>query len=72
MLYSNSDDWKKERGWMLKMLGDGMASTNDWSVLKRRHTWDLVASLFQSSRHDGAVRVWILEVSGPVCLDTPA
>ncbi|KAF8128177.1 ribosome 60S biogenesis N-terminal-domain-containing protein [Boletus edulis] len=61
MLYSNSDDWKKERGWMLRMLGDGMASTDDWKVLKRRHTWDLVASLFQSSRNDTAVRTGILE-----------
>ncbi|KAF8429386.1 hypothetical protein L210DRAFT_3508558 [Boletus edulis BED1] len=62
MLYSNSDDWKKERGWMLRMLGDGMASTDDWKVLKRRHTWYLVASLFQSSRNDSAVRAGILEV----------
>lgn len=64
MLYSSSDDWKKERGWMLKMLADGMASTADWKVLKRRHTWDLVASLFQSSKHDATVRTGILEVSG--------
>lgn len=62
MLYSNSDDWKKERGWMLRILGDGMTSTDDWKVLKRRHTWDLVASLFQSSRNDTAVRAGILEV----------
>ena len=65
MLYSNSDDWKKERGWMLRMLGDGMVSTDDWKVLKRRHTWDLVASLFQSSKNDTAVRNGILEVSRP-------
>ncbi|KAF8548696.1 hypothetical protein OG21DRAFT_1489159 [Imleria badia] len=62
MLYSSSDDWKKERGWMLRMLGDGMASTDDWKVLKRRHTWDLVASLFQSSKNDPAVRAGILEI----------
>ncbi|KAH0839437.1 ribosome 60S biogenesis N-terminal-domain-containing protein [Lanmaoa asiatica] len=62
MLYSNSDDWKKERGWMLRMLGDGMASTDDWKVLKRRHTWDLVASLFQSSKNDTTVRGGILEI----------
>lgn len=67
MLYSDSDDWKKERRWMLRMLGDGMASTDDWRVLKRRHTWDLVASLFQSSKNDATVRTGILEVSGFVC-----
>ena len=37
---------------MLKMLGGGMANMDDWKVLKRRHTWDLVASLFQSSKND--------------------
>lgn len=68
MLYSSSDDWKKERGWMLRMLGDGMVSTDDWKVLKRRHTWDLVASIFQSSKNDGTVRAGILEVSGFVYL----
>ncbi|KAF9224544.1 hypothetical protein BS17DRAFT_780022 [Gyrodon lividus] len=62
MLYSSSDEWKKERGWIIRMLGDGMASTDDWKVLKRRHTWDLVASLFQSSRRDTALRAGILEI----------
>ena len=36
---------------MLKMLEGGMASTDDWKVLKRRHTWDLVASLFRGSKN---------------------
>ncbi|KAI6110769.1 ribosome 60S biogenesis N-terminal-domain-containing protein [Pisolithus croceorrhizus] len=62
MLYSNSDDWKKERGWMIRMLADGMTSTEDWRVLKRRHTWDLLASLFQSTKKDRALRAGILEV----------
>ncbi|KAI5997091.1 ribosome 60S biogenesis N-terminal-domain-containing protein [Pisolithus albus] len=62
MLYSNSDDWKKERAWMIRMLADGMTSTEDWRVLKRRHTWDLLASLFQSSQKDRVLRAGILEV----------
>ncbi|KAH7884073.1 ribosome 60S biogenesis N-terminal-domain-containing protein [Phlebopus sp. FC_14] len=63
MLYSsNSDEWKKERGWILRMLADGMMSTEDWRVLKRRHTWDLLASLYQSTKRDGALRAGILEV----------
>ncbi|KAG6905791.1 hypothetical protein DXG01_000716 [Tephrocybe rancida] len=62
MLYSSSDDWKKERGWMIRFLSDGMLSTNDWRILKGRHTWDLLASLFQSSADDRALRSGILEV----------
>lgn len=63
MLYSSSDAWKKERGWIIRFLSDGMVSTNDWRVLKRRHTWDLLASLYQSSADDRALRNGILEVS---------
>ncbi|KAJ7109702.1 ribosome 60S biogenesis N-terminal-domain-containing protein [Mycena crocata] len=62
MLYSSSDDWKKERGWIIRFISDGMMSTDDWRVLKRRHTWDLLAGLFQSSEHDLALRNGILEV----------
>jgi nucleolar pre-ribosomal-associated protein 1 len=62
MLYSSSDDWKKERGWIVRFLSDGMMSSDDWRVLKRRHTWDLLASLFQSSEGDRPLRKGIFEV----------
>lgn len=63
MLYSNSDDWKKERSWILKFLADGLSSSIEWRVFKRRHTWDILASLFQSAAEDKALRLGILEVS---------
>lgn len=62
MLYSSADDWKKERGWIIRFLSDGMMSTEDWRVLKRRHTWDLLSSLFQSSEGDRALRHGVFEV----------
>jgi len=62
MLYSSSDDWKKERGWIIRFLSDGMMSTEDWRVFKRRHTWDLLSSLFQSSEKDHALRNGIFDV----------
>ncbi|KAF7288582.1 hypothetical protein HMN09_01387300 [Mycena chlorophos] len=62
MLYNSGDDWKKERGWMIRFISDGMMSTADWRVLKRRHTWELLAGLFQSSEHDLPLRTSILEV----------
>jgi len=63
MLYSNSDDWRKERSWILKFLADAMLSAGDeeWRIFKRRHTWDLLASLFQSEWQDRALRNEILE-----------
>ena len=62
MLYSGSDEWKKERGWMVRFLADGMMSSEDWRVLKGRHTWDLLASVFQNSEEDRQLRAGVLEV----------
>lgn len=62
MLYSNSDNWRKERHWIIRYLANGMASSEDWRVLKRRHTWDLLASLFQSAEADSTLRKAIFEV----------
>lgn len=65
MLYSSTADWKKERGWIIRFLSDGLVNTEDWRVFQRRHTWDLLASLFQSSESDHALRNGILEVNNP-------
>lgn len=65
MLYSSSDDWKKERGWIIRFLSDGLMSTEDWRIFKRRHTWDLLSSLFQSSEGDRAIRNGIFDVRLP-------
>jgi len=68
MLYNSSDDCHKERGWIIRFLSDGIVSSKDWRVLKRRHTWDLLASFFQGSKKDSGLRNAILEVflTGPI------
>lgn len=63
MLFSSTDDWKRERAWILRFLSDGMLSSEDWRILKRRHTWDLLASLFQRSVEDKQLRRSVLDVS---------
>ncbi|CAK5281477.1 unnamed protein product [Mycena citricolor] len=72
MLYSSSDDWKKERGWIIRFIADGMSSSDDWRVLKRRHTWELLATLFQSSEEDQSLRNAILEVLANVTCNRQA
>lgn len=61
-LYSADDQWKKERAWIVRFLADGMVGRQEWRVLKRRHTWDLLASIFQSETHDQSLRRGALEV----------
>lgn len=62
MLYSSSDDWKKERAWIVRFLSDAIVGNEEWRILKRRHTWDLLASLFQSEERDRTLRRGVLEV----------
>ena len=63
MLYSDSNDnWRRERAWMIRFLADGMTSAQDWKISRKRHTWDLVASMFQGFSQDHALRNGILEV----------
>ena len=61
MLYSTSDQWRRERVWIMRFLADGMVGRTEWRVLQRRHTWDLVASLFNDEK-DAALRRCVLEV----------
>ena len=62
MLFNSSNDWKKDLGWIIRFLSDGMMSTKDWRVLKQRHTWELLASLYKSSETDTVLRRSLLKV----------
>lgn len=62
MLYSSSDDSKKEKSWIIRFLKEGMKSTKDWTLLQRRRTVDMLCTVFEGSR-DGSTRTAILEVS---------
>ncbi|RPD59503.1 hypothetical protein L227DRAFT_654118 [Lentinus tigrinus ALCF2SS1-6] len=72
MLYSASDDWKKERAWIVRFLSDGIVGNEEWRILKRRHTWDLLASLFQSEERDRVLRRGVLEVLANVTCNARA
>ncbi|KAG2062577.1 hypothetical protein BDR04DRAFT_1040162, partial [Suillus decipiens] len=43
---------EEERRWIVRFLSDRMTSTEDWKMLKCRHTWELLSSLVQSSVRD--------------------
>ncbi|WWD16337.1 hypothetical protein CI109_100763 [Kwoniella shandongensis] len=61
MLYASEDGWKRERGWMVRFLRDGLRSEADWRVVRRRQVWSLLATLFSSSL-DPAFRRSVLQV----------
>ena len=76
MLYSSEDGFRRERGWIVRLLRDGVRSDavgqslrtrswlmfeQDWRILRRRHTFDLLATLYQSSL-DISFRRLVLQV----------
>ncbi|GAA5926014.1 Urb1p [Sporobolomyces koalae] len=66
MLYSSkADEWaaapREERGWMVRYLTEGLVRSQDWKIYRRRQVFELLASLFHSSRQDAPLRKLILE-----------
>jgi len=62
MLYSSSDDAKKERLWMLRLIRDGLRSDMDWRVVRRRHVLDMLGSMFEGSPNDHSLRSAVMEI----------
>ncbi|KAJ9109209.1 hypothetical protein QFC21_000538 [Naganishia friedmannii] len=50
MLYAAGQGSKKERRWMARFIRDGVRSRADWRILQRRHTFALLASIYESSK----------------------
>ncbi|GAA5902398.1 hypothetical protein JCM8208_007278 [Rhodotorula glutinis] len=66
MLYSsNADEFaaapREERVWMVRFLTEGLVRTQDWKIYRRRQVFEILASVFQSSRQDPTLRKLILE-----------
>jgi nucleolar pre-ribosomal-associated protein 1 len=62
MLYGVTDQWRKERAWIVRFMSDGMVGRREWNILRKRHVWDLLASIFHSEDSDLYLRRSILEV----------
>lgn len=61
MLYSSSETSRRERAWMLSFLQDGLRGPQDWAAFHRRHTWDLLAGVFEETS-DSNIQKVVLQV----------
>lgn len=52
-LYSSSENARRERSWLLRLLRDGTRSAADIRILKRRHVPSLLATLIHASSDAG-------------------
>ena len=51
MLFSSSENFRRERMWMLHFLRDCARSGGraEWKIFKRRHVWELLATLYDGA-----------------------
>lgn len=62
LFYSSSDELKKERVWMLRLLLIGLRSKQDYQLFHRRHVCNILLAFFQSPLADQHCRKLIFEV----------
>ncbi|KDE02566.1 hypothetical protein MVLG_06882 [Microbotryum lychnidis-dioicae p1A1 Lamole] len=60
-LYSSSALPEEERKWLVLFLGHGLMRAQDWRILRRRQSFELLVSLFESAQHDSFLRLHILQ-----------
>ncbi|KAI8916775.1 ribosome 60S biogenesis N-terminal-domain-containing protein [Powellomyces hirtus] len=61
LFYSASDNCRKERVWMLRLLTCGLKSAADYRLYKRRHVVDILLSFYPSPLADTQTRKLVLE-----------
>ncbi|KAM3582548.1 hypothetical protein VKS41_005193 [Umbelopsis sp. WA50703] len=57
-----SEHHKKDRNWMLRLLGIGLHDFEDHRIYKRRHVYDLVTAFFDSKLADNFTKRLILNI----------
>ncbi|KAI8902825.1 ribosome 60S biogenesis N-terminal-domain-containing protein [Globomyces pollinis-pini] len=61
LFYSVSNSSKKERIWILRLLVNGLSSSTDYQIYRRRHVLDLLLTFFQNPAADIVSRKLIFQ-----------
>ncbi|CAJ0823855.1 17916_t:CDS:2, partial [Entrophospora sp. SA101] len=62
LFYSSSDNYQKERVWLLRLLSAGLKTNEDYKIFKRRHAWDIISGYYNSSLTDNITKKIIIEI----------
>jgi hypothetical protein len=62
LFYSNSQDSKNERIWMLRLLKNGLNNVMDFQIFQRRHVCEILLTFYSSGFSDHQTRKLILEI----------
>ncbi|KAI9140641.1 hypothetical protein BKA69DRAFT_1079017 [Paraphysoderma sedebokerense] len=66
LIHSSSQQFSKERLWMMRLLACGLKDSMDLQLYKRRHAWDIICSYFDSTLVDGLTKKIALEIVGKI------
>ena len=61
LLYTSGRHPVDERRWLLALVGEGLVRPQDWRILRRRRTLDLLASLYHGERDEARSRELVLQ-----------
>ncbi|KAI9288533.1 ribosome 60S biogenesis N-terminal-domain-containing protein [Umbelopsis sp. AD052] len=59
---TSADNHKRDRAWILRLLGVGLHTFDDHRIYKRRHVYDLITAFFDSKLADMTTQRLILDV----------
>ncbi|KAJ3294460.1 hypothetical protein HK104_003568 [Borealophlyctis nickersoniae] len=62
LFYSPSQECRRERVWMLRLLSCGLKTPADYRLYKRRHVFDILIGFFQSPLADALSRKLVIEL----------
>ncbi|KAG0202965.1 hypothetical protein BGX28_004598 [Mortierella sp. GBA30] len=62
MFNSSSDQHRKERVWMLRLLAASLKTADDYKLFKRRHVVDLLAAFFNSQLSEPLSKKIVIEI----------
>lgn len=63
LFYSTSNECRKERIWILRLILRGINTVQDYRILQRRHVFEILMKFFVSPVADSGCRKIVLEVS---------
>ncbi|KAM0750489.1 hypothetical protein T439DRAFT_302525 [Meredithblackwellia eburnea MCA 4105] len=61
LFYSASDEPRIDHHWLIQFLSEGLVRNQDWRILRRRQTFELLASFFQAGQNDTHARKLVLQ-----------
>jgi hypothetical protein len=61
MIYSSSETNRRERIWIVRLLGHGIANPQDFKLYKRRHAIDILMSFYDNPVSDAQLKKIIFE-----------